>query len=117
MCIFCDIASGKVPTEIIYQDDLVAAFADINPLVPTHILIVPKEHIASVNDLPETDEGEKLAGRLLVVAKKLAKEQGIAEGGYKLLLRTGSHGGQEVPHIHLHLLGGGKMKEGIGLAN
>lgn len=99
--------------DIIYEDDLVVAFPDINPIVPVHILIIPKEHIESINDLTEGEKSEKIAGRMILVARKLAKEKGIDKGGYKLLVRTGRHGGQEVSHIHLHLLGGARMREGI----
>lgn len=105
-CIFCKVISGEVPTEFIYEDDLVAAFRDIFPVASTHILIIPKEHIQSVNELTENSNHEKLMGRLIMVAKKLAIKEGIAEKGYKLLIRTGKEGGQEVPHIHLHLMGG-----------
>lgn len=112
-CIFCKIANKKIPAKILYEDDLAVAFSDINPIVPVHILVIPKQHIESINDLTENEKCEKMAGRLIMVAKKLAREKGIDEDGYKLLIRTGKHGGQEVPHIHLHLLGGARMSEGI----
>ena len=96
-----------------YEDDLVIAFSDIHPIAPVHILIIPKEHIESINELTEDEKGEKVAGRLIMVAKKIAKKKGIAKDGYKLLVRTGKHGGQEVPHIHLHLIGGARLSEGI----
>lgn len=115
MCIFCNIA--KSPDSLIYEDELVVAFKDIRPIVPVHILVIPKKHIASINELPDGEDGDLIAGRLINVAKKIAQKEGIAENGYKLLIRTGNHGGQEVQHIHLHLLGGGRMKEGIGLAS
>lgn len=108
-CIFCKIVSKEIPAEILYEDDLVVAFRDIKPIAPVHILIIPKAHIESVNDLND----EILAGRLIMVAKKIAKDLGIAQGGYKLLIRTGRDGGQEVPHVHLHLLGGAKLIENI----
>lgn len=113
-CIFCKIANKEIPKEFDYEDDAAVAFADIQPIAPVHILIIPKNHIESVNDLPEGEEGEKVAGKLIMIAKKLAKKKGIAEDGYKLLFRTGRHGGQEVPHIHLHLIGGARLREGIG---
>ena len=116
-CIFCKIAKKEVPTKIIYEDDWVMAFPDIHPLVPIHILIIPKKHIASANDLTEDEKNEKIVGRMILTAVKIAKKMKIAEDGYKMLIRTGKNGGQEVPHIHLHLLGGGKMKENIGLIN
>lgn len=105
-CIFCKIVNGEIPKKIIYEDDLAIAFDDIHPIASTHILIIPREHISSINELTENDKYEKLMGRLIMVAKKLAEKEKIAERGYKLLIRTGREGGQEVPHIHLHLMGG-----------
>ena len=102
--IFSKIISGEIPADVVYQDELVTAFRDINPQSPTHILIVPNKEIATVNDLEEEDE--QVAGRLLLVAKKLAAQEGIAEDGYRLMINCNKHGGQEVFHIHLHLLGG-----------
>lgn len=112
-CIFCKMINKEIPKEFEYEDDLVVAFSDIHPIAPVHMLIIPKEHIKSANELTEDEKGEKIAGRLIMVAKKIAKEKGIAEDGYKLLLRTGRHGGQEVPHIHLHLIGGASLSERI----
>jgi len=111
-CIFCKIAKKEIPTEILYEDDLVVAFRDVKPIAPLHVLIIPKEHIESIADLK--DNQETLAGRMVMVAKKLAEKMGTSEGGYKLLFRVKKDGGQEVPHIHLHLLGGGPLKEIIG---
>lgn len=102
--IFSKIITGEIPADIVYQDELVTAFRDINPQAPTHILIVPNKEIATVNDLAEADE--QVAGRLLLVAKKLAAQEGIAEDGYRLMINCNKHGGQEVFHLHLHLLGG-----------
>jgi histidine triad (HIT) family protein len=110
-CIFCRIVKKEVPSEIVYEDGLVFAFNDIHPNAPVHILVIPKKHIGSLNEL--ADDDEILAGRIIMVAKKLAKEKGIDEGGYKLLFRVGRHGGQEVPHIHLHLIGGAPLSENI----
>lgn len=112
-CVFCKIINKEIPQEFEYEDDLVIAFCDIHPIAPVHILIIPKEHIKSINELTEDGKGEKVAGRLIMVAKKIAKEKGIAKDGYKLLFRTGKHGSQEVPHIHLHLIGGARLSEGI----
>lgn len=112
-CTFCKIVRKAIPNEILFEDDMTIAFNDISPMTPVHILIIPRQHIESINDLPEGKEGEEIAGRLIQVAKKLAKEQGIDKNGYKLLFRTGEHGGQEVPHIHLHLMGGARLSEGI----
>ena len=105
-CIFCKIINREIPTKIIFEDDKVIVFNDIHPIASTHILIIPKKHIDSVNDLTENEKNEKLMGRLIIVAKKIAEKEGIAAKGYKLLIRTGKDGGQEVPHIHLHLIGG-----------
>ena len=113
-CIFCKIANKEIPVEFLYEDDLVAAFKDIKPITPVHILIIPKEHIESIADME--DKHEALAGRMILAAKKLAAKQGIAQSGYKLLFRVGEDGGQEVPHVHLHLLGGGRMSENIRVA-
>ncbi|HRY52316.1 MAG TPA: histidine triad nucleotide-binding protein [Candidatus Portnoybacteria bacterium] len=113
-CLFCKIANKEIPVELLFEDDLVVAFKDIKPIVPIHILIIPKEHIESVADM--SDKHETLAGRMIMVAKKLAEQFDIAGGGYKLLFRVKSNGGQEVPHVHLHLLGGGKMSENIRVA-
>ena len=110
-CVFCKIIDKEIPVDFLYEDDLVVAFKDARPIVPVHVLIIPKRHIESVGDLKESDE--TLAGRLIMVAKKLAEELGIAQSGYKLLFRVGKNGGQEVPHIHLHLLGGGRLTENI----
>lgn len=110
-CIFCKIANKEIPAEFLYEDDLVVAFRDAKPIAPIHILIIPKKHIESITDLEENDE--LLAGRMVVVAKKLAEQKRISEDGYKLLFRVGRHGGQEVPHIHLHLIGGAPLSENI----
>ena len=110
-CLFCRIVSGEIPAKIEYRDELVTAFADINPLAPVHLLIIPNRHIASMNDTDEKDES--LLGRMLLTARRLAAEKKIASGGYKLLIRTGADGGQEVPHIHLHLIGGAPLREEI----
>jgi len=110
-CIFCKIVKGENPTRPIYEDDIVVAFHNIDPLAPVHILIIPKEHIESIADLK--DEDEKLAGRMIIVAKKMAEKEKISRNGYKLLFRVRSHGGQEVPHVHLHLIGGARLSESI----
>ncbi len=102
--IFSKIIRKEIPADILYQDDLVTAFRDINPRAPSHILIIPNKFIATVNDIEEADE--LALGRLFTVAKKLAADEGIAEDGYRLIMNCNSHGGQEVYHIHMHLLGG-----------
>ncbi|CAM2970913.1 purine nucleoside phosphoramidase [Vibrio rarus] len=102
--IFSKIIRQEIKTDLIYQDDLVTAFRDINPRAPSHILIVPNHVIATVNDA--TEEDERALGRMFTVAGKLAKEEGIAEDGYRLIVNCNSFGGQEVYHIHMHLVGG-----------
>lgn len=111
MCIFCKIIKKEIPSEIVYEDGEVLAFKDVQPLAPVHILIIPKKHLDSINDLAEEDT--QLAGKLIIVARALAEKFDISEKGYKLLFRVGEWGGQEVPHIHLHLIGGAKMFEDI----
>ena len=108
--IFSKIIRQEIPTPLLYQDDLVTAFRDISPQAKSHILIIPNKLIPTVNDVQEQDE--LALGRLFTVAKKIAKEEGIAENGYRLIMNCNQHGGQEVYHIHMHLVGGeplGKM--------
>jgi histidine triad (HIT) family protein len=102
--IFSKIIRQEIPTPLLYQDDLVTAFRDISPRVDSHILIVPNKHIPTVNDVTEDDE--LTMGRMITVAKKLAKEEGIDKDGYRLIINCNEYGGQEVYHIHMHLLGG-----------
>ena len=105
--IFEKIIAGEIPGDIVYRDELVTAFRDIQPLAPTHILIVPNKPIPTVNDL--TDADEALGGRMLRVAAKIAAQEGIAEDGYRLIINCNRNGGQEVYHLHMHLLGGRRM--------
>ena len=102
--IFSKIIRKEIPADIVYQDDLVTAFRDINPRAPTHILIIPNTIIPTVDDV--TSEDEQVLGRLFTAAAKIAKEEGIAEDGYRLIVNCRRHGGQEVYHLHMHLLGG-----------
>ena len=111
-CIFCRIIAGEAPAEIVYADELAIAFRDIHPVAPTHFLILPVKHIASVNDVQPEDE--PLMGRLFTVARKLAAQEGIAESGYRLIVNTGAHAGQVVFHLHMHLMGGRRMRHPIG---
>jgi histidine triad (HIT) family protein len=106
-CIFCKIINKEIPATTVYQDDKIIAFEDINPKAPVHILIIPKQHFASLNDIP--NEKKDLIGHLLLKAKEIAAEKGIAEKGYRLVLNTGRDSGQDVHHIHFHLLGGRQM--------
>ena len=103
-CIFCQIAAGEMDADRVYEDDHVVAFRDIHPQAPTHILVIPREHVARVDDL-EDDQAE-LVGRLFLAAAELAAEEGIDDSGYRLVMNTGAGAGQSVFHIHLHLLGG-----------
>jgi histidine triad (HIT) family protein len=104
-CTFCKIIAGQAPAKIIYRDERAVAFYDRAPRAPVHVLIVPVEHIDSLNDL--TPEHESLAGHLLLVARQVAEQEGIARSGYRLIINTGRGAGQIVFHLHLHLLGGG----------
>ncbi len=106
-CIFCKIVDKEVPADIVYQDEEVLAFKDINPAAPVHILIIPKKHIPSVNHMELQDK--ELIGKLFLVAQKIAKEQGIAESGYRLVFNIGEDAGQTVNHLHLHQIGGKKL--------
>lgn len=106
-CIFCKIAKGELPAKIIYQDKEIIAFDDIHPKAPQHKLIIPRKHIATVNDLLPEDEA--LTGKLIFVAKQLAKELNIDQSGYRILFNCNKDGGQVVYHMHLHLLGGRQL--------
>jgi len=105
-CIFCKIVSGQIPSQRVYEDDQVLAIRDINPQAPVHVLILPKQHIVSVLELTDS----RLLGRMTVAAVHVAKREGIVERGFRLVTNTGPDGGQAVPHLHFHLLGGRKME-------
>jgi histidine triad (HIT) family protein len=106
-CLFCRIGLGQVPAEIVHQDDLVVAFRDINPKAPTHILLIPRQHLTSAADL--TQEDGPMLGRMFATAAKLARDAGIAEPGFRLVSNSGPAAGQSVDHLHFHLLGGRSM--------
>lgn len=106
-CIFCKIANKEINSEILYEDEFVVAFKDLEPQAPVHILIVPKKHIASLNELTAADA--ELLARIVLAAQKLAKDNGIAERGYRLVNNCGIEGGQTIGHLHFHLLGGREM--------
>jgi histidine triad (HIT) family protein len=111
-CIFCKIAAGEIPGDILFQDEEVLAFRDINPQAPVHILVIPRKHIQSMatlknNELP-------VVSRMMALAKRLAEEEGIAQNGYRLAINCGEEGGQAVPHLHLHLLGGRRLSGALG---
>ncbi len=103
-CLFCKIVEGEIPADIVYENDTVLAFRDINPQAPTHILIIPRLHIATINDLEP--EHEMLVGRLFSAAKEIAAAEGLTDKGYRVIMNCGEGAGQSVFHIHLHLLGG-----------
>ena len=111
-CIFCDIVAGKMPSEIIYQDEEIVAFRDINSQAPTHLLIIPKKHIPSLAHLSEAEL--PLIGHMVNMANQLAKKEGISEKGYRLAINCGEQGGQLVSHLHLHLLGGRRLSGQLG---
>lgn len=106
-CLFCKITQGQVDAKIIFDDPEVLAFHDVNPQAPTHILIIPKKHITTINDADSNDE--QLLGRMILTAKKISRDLDLAEKGYRLVFNVNKGGGQAVYHIHLHLLGGRQM--------
>lgn len=106
-CLFCKIASKEIPAEVVWEDGHLIAIKDINPVAPVHILLIPKKHIVSLNDV--TEEDAELMGHMQVIAAKLAKDLNIAEHGYRLVNNCGEQGGQTVLHIHYHLLGGRQL--------
>lgn len=107
-CLFCRIVAGEIPATTVHEDDLVMAIRDRNPMAPVHLLLMPRAHVASALDITEADAA--LAGRLLAVSAALARSEGIADGGYRLVINAGVDGGQTVGHLHVHLLGGRPMR-------
>ena len=103
-CIFCKIIKKEIPSEIVYEDEGIIAFKDINPAAPIHILVIPKKHISSIIDMKKEDEA--IIGRIYSVINKIAEDIGIKEKGFRVILNCGEDGGQEVKHIHFHLLAG-----------
>ena len=106
-CLFCKIAAGEIPAELVYESDDVVAFRDINPQAPTHVLVIPRTHIATINDIEE--DHRALVGSLYSAARQIAAEEGIAEAGYRAVMNCNEGAGQSVFHIHLHVLGGRPM--------
>jgi histidine triad (HIT) family protein len=104
-CLFCKIVAGDIKPDVVFEDDHVLAFRDISPQAPVHILIIPKRHIATLNDLDD----DRLAGQLLLAAVKIAEQEGLAEDGYRTVFNCNRYGGQAVYHLHLHLMGGRQM--------
>ena len=111
-CIFCNIADGQIPATIVYRDNKVVAFKDIHPQTPVHILVIPVKHMASLLDATEGDTS--LLGHMVVIGKKLAEQEHVAERGYRLLFNTGPEGGQVVKHVHMHVLGGRELTGELG---
>ena len=106
-CLFCKILDGEIPCDKVYENDQVIAFRDVNPQAPTHILVIPRKHISTVNDL--TADDKKIVGEMMLAAQQIAKQEGIEEIGYRLIMNCNEGAGQTVFHIHLHILGGRRM--------
>jgi len=106
-CIFCRIVAGEIPSSLVYEDELVVAFDDINPLAPVHVLIAPRAHVATLNDTGDAPAG--LADAVMRAAREIARQRGVATSGYRLVANCNAEGGQEVFHLHFHLLGGRQM--------
>lgn len=106
-CLFCKIVNKEIPSEIVYEDKEVLAFKDIHPAAPVHILVIPKKHIASVVELKQEDE--LIIGKIYTVINKIAKQEGFAENGFRIIVNCGKDGGQEVGHLHFHILAGKKL--------
>ena len=106
-CLFCKMIAGEITPDTVYEDDDVLAFRDINPQAPTHVLVVPKQHVATLNDLD--DSSASLVGKMMLAAASIARQEGFAESGYRTVMNCNADGGQTVFHIHLHLLGGRRM--------
>ena len=107
-CIFCKIAAGEIPAELLYQDEEVIVFSDIKPITPVHLLVVSRKHIPSLSLMNDADT--PLVGHMTMVANQIAREQGIAESGYRLTINSGADSGQIVPHLHMHLMGGRTLR-------
>ena len=107
-CLFCKIVAGKIDADIVQQDDRVVAFRDINPQAPTHVIVIPRNHVPTINDLSESDVDD--VGRLFLAAKEIAKQEGIDEAGYRVVMNCMQGAGQSVFHIHLHILGGRPLR-------
>ena len=106
-CIFCKIANKEIPSNIVYENDDILAFRDINPVAPVHILVIPKKHLSSVLDLNEEDE--MLVGKIYTIINEIARKEGIDKSGFRIVVNCGEDGGQEVKHLHFHIIGGKKL--------
>lgn len=111
-CVFCRIIKGEAPAQMVYQDEWVSAFRDIRPVAPVHVLVVPNKHIASITDASEEDQA--LLGRMLLVARRVAEQEGIARSGFRLIINNGPDANQIVFHLHLHVIGGQRMRYPMG---
>ena len=111
-CIFCKIVGGEVPAEVLHRDEEVVVIRDINPQTPTHLLVLPTTHLASVREIGE--DNVSLAGHMTVVANEMARREGVSEKGYRLAINCGDEGGQTVGHLHMHVLGGRRLSGGLG---
>ncbi|MDP4145669.1 MAG: histidine triad nucleotide-binding protein [Bacillota bacterium] len=111
-CIFCKIVNGEIPSDRVYEDEYVISIKDIKPEAPIHVLIMPKKHINSINDVKEEDL--QIISHIFKVAQKIAKQLGVAESGYRIITNCGKDGGQTVEHLHFHLLGGKSLPISIG---
>jgi histidine triad (HIT) family protein len=111
-CVFCNIIAGKIPGDIVFQDEEVVAFRDINPQSPVHLLVIPKKHLTSLVQI--TGQETPLMGHMITIANRLAQEEGVSETGYRLVINCGKQGGQLVPHLHLHLMGGRQLSGRLG---
>ena len=106
-CVFCKIVDGKIPSNKVFENEEILAFKDINPVAPIHILVIPKKHIKSINEIENTDK--ELIGKIFTVIGDIARKQGFADDGYRVISNCGVNGGQEVPHLHFHVIGGKKL--------
>jgi histidine triad (HIT) family protein len=106
-CLFCNIVEKKIPGDIVYEDEHTLAFRDIRPVAPTHVLVIPKKHVAAIRDLSDGDA--ELIGRVMLSARRVAEKEGLTKGGFRLVVNDGDHAGQTVHHIHVHVLGGRQM--------
>lgn len=111
-CLFCKIVSGEIPSTKVYEDEKTLCFKDINPEAPVHVLVIPKKHISNINELSKDDE--EIIGHIFGVIKKVTKELGISESGYRVVSNCNEDAGQTVPHVHFHILGGKKLQVPMG---
>ena len=110
-CIFCKIVSGEIPSTKVFENDKVLAFRDLNPVAPVHILVIPKKHVGSVNDI--TDENVEYISEIFKVIPEIVKQEGISDSGYRIVSNNGDDAGQTVHHLHFHILGGRKFSDGM----